>query len=132
MKRFLRRIWSRYSKLGRHRKKKQKWRRPTGRDNKMRERRTGYASRVSIGYMSNKKTKGKPLKIVSNIQDFKGVNEKDLVIIGKVGKKKKIEILKMAKEKKVEIQNINSKKFLKKIGKGKNKHPSEIIQEKKK
>jgi len=37
MKKFLRRTWSRYSKLGRKRKKKQKWRKPTGRDNKMRE-----------------------------------------------------------------------------------------------
>ena len=39
MVKFLRRTWSRYSKLGKRRKKKQVWRKPTGRDNKMREKR---------------------------------------------------------------------------------------------
>jgi ribosomal protein L32E len=38
-RKFLRRIWSRYSKLGKKRKKKQVWRKPRGRDNKMREKR---------------------------------------------------------------------------------------------
>ena len=71
MKRFLRRVWNRYSKLGRNRKKKQKWRRPTGRDNKMREKRTGYASRVGIGYIVNKKIKIKTPMKVFNIQDIK-------------------------------------------------------------
>lgn len=119
MKRFLRRIWSRYSKLGRNRKKKQKWRRPTGRDNKMREKRKGYASRVSIGYRENKKSRNlienKTPKLIYNVEDLMKTGDKDLVIIGKIGGKKKIEILKAAKERKIKIQNINSKKFLKKI-----------------
>ena len=38
---FKRRIWNRYSKLGKKRKKKQVWRRPTGRDNPMREKKRG-------------------------------------------------------------------------------------------
>jgi len=52
---FLRRVWKRHSKLGRGRKKKQVWRKPTGRDNKMRERKKGHPSVVSIGYRSEKK-----------------------------------------------------------------------------
>lgn len=49
-KKFKRRTWSRYSKLGRKRKKKQVWRKPTGRDNKMREKRKSYPKVVSTGY----------------------------------------------------------------------------------
>ena len=58
-KKFLRRIWKRYSKLGRKRKKEQKWRRPKGRDNKMREKRRGYPITVRIGYRGEKKERGK-------------------------------------------------------------------------
>jgi len=57
MKKFLRRTWNRYTKLGRKRKKKQKWRRPTGRDNKMREKRRGYPKIVSVGYKNSGKEK---------------------------------------------------------------------------
>ena len=59
MKKFLRRTWNRYSKLGKRRKKKQVWRRPTGRDNKMREKRRGYPAVVSLGYRKEKNTRGK-------------------------------------------------------------------------
>ena len=119
MKKFLRRTWSRYLKLGRKRKNKQKWRRPTGRDNKMREKRKGYPKIVSIGYKNpiNKK----PI-LIKNVSELKKVkNEK--VIIGKVGKRKKIEIAKKAKEMKISIQNLNIEKFLKKFEKV-NKSPS--------
>ena len=42
-------------KLWLRRKKKQVWRRPTGRDNKMREQRKGKPAIVAIGYSTNKK-----------------------------------------------------------------------------
>ena len=58
MPKFLRRISNRYSKLGKRRKKKQIWRRPTGRDNKMRERRKGYPARVSVGYKGENALRG--------------------------------------------------------------------------
>ncbi|RLG12340.1 50S ribosomal protein L32e [Candidatus Pacearchaeota archaeon] len=114
---FLRRIWKRYSKLGRKRKNKQIWRKPKGRDNKMREKRRGYPTVVSIGYRTNKKQRGKienlmPIKI-NNLKDLDKANEKNIVIIGRVGKKKKLEIIKKAKEKSIKIQNVNIKKFLK-------------------
>ena len=111
MKKFLRRTSNRYLKLGRKRKKKQIWRRPTGRDNKMREKRRGYPKIVSIGYKKSEKEKQKPI-LVNNISDLEKVKSKK-VIIGKVGRKKKIEIAKKAKEMKISIQNLNVKKFLK-------------------
>jgi large subunit ribosomal protein L32e len=123
MPKFLRRITKRYSKLGKGRKKKQVWRRPKGRDNKMREKRKGYPARVSVGYRTAKKTKGLieesvPV-IVRNIRDLEKLGEKQIIILGNVGKKKKIEILKKAEEKKMKVYKINSNKFIKKNSKSK-------------
>ena len=47
---FLRRTSNRYGKLGKNRRKKQVWKKPRGRDNKMREKRRGYPQVVSIGH----------------------------------------------------------------------------------
>tara|TARA_Y100000310_G_scaffold167546_2_gene167367 strand:+ start:9695 stop:10063 length:369 start_codon:yes stop_codon:yes gene_type:complete len=113
MKKFLRRVWSRYSKLGKNRKKKQKWRKPTGRDNKMREQRKGYPKTVSIGYKNP--VKKKPV-LVKNISELEKLKDRE-IIIGSVGKKKKIEIAKKAKEMKISIQNLNVEKFLKNLEK---------------
>ncbi len=117
MVKFLRRTWSRYSKLGKGRKKKQVWRKPTGRHNKMREQRKGSAVIVSIGYRTNKKSRDKlmdkkPVKI-NNIRELEKIKENEIAIIGSVGKRKKIEIAKKAKEMKIEIYNMNPEKFLK-------------------
>ena len=116
MVKFLRRTWNRYSKLGKRRKKKQVWRRPTGRDNKMREKRRGYPVVVSVGYKRDKKLRGniknkKPV-IVKNLKELEKIKENGLVIIGKIGKKKKIEIVKRAKKMKIKIHNLNLEKFL--------------------
>ena len=118
---FQRRTGNRYSKLGKGRKKKQKWRRPTGRDNKMREKRKGYPAVVKIGYKQDVKARGnveekKPIMIM-NTKDLEKIKKNEIGIIGRVGKKKKIEIAKIAKEKKIEIYNLNAEKFLKKIKK---------------
>jgi len=119
MPKFLRRTWTRYSKLGKKRKKKQVWRKPTGRDNKMREKRRGYPLVVSMGYQTEKKVKGKlqgrnPL-IIMNLQDLKNLKKEEIGIVGKIGKKKKIEITKKAREMKIKLHNINVSTFLKKV-----------------
>ena len=62
-KRFLRRLTNRYLKLGKKRKKKQKWRKPKGRHNKMREKERGYPAVVSIGYRKNRNERGLIKKI---------------------------------------------------------------------
>lgn len=115
MVKFLRRTWNRYSKLGKGRKKKQVWRRPSGRDNKMRERRRGYPARVSIGYKNPEKKENH--MIIKNLNDFKKIEKNSVIIIGHIGMKKKIEIAKKALEGKIEIANLNVSKFLKEIKK---------------
>lgn len=116
---FLRRDSNRYSKLGKNRKKKQKWIAPKGRDNKMREKRKGYPAVVSIGYCSDKKQKGKingkiPL-VVRSLKDLEKATKENILLTGKLGDKKKYEIAKKAKEMKLEFENFNIKKFMKKI-----------------
>ena len=50
--------------------------------------------------------------LVNNLKDLEKVEKRDIMIIGKVGKKKRIEIVKKAKEKGILIYNFNIKKFL--------------------
>lgn len=108
---FVRRTSNRYSKLGKRRKKKQIWRRPTGRDNKMRERRRGYPSRVEIGY---KKANSEKAITISNSRELEKIDKNAKIIVGNVGKRKKIEIAKKAKEKGIKLSNLNANSFLKK------------------
>ena len=129
MTRFLRRIWSRYPKLGKGRRKKQKWRKPKGRDNKMREKRKGYPVVVSIGYKRNS-DKRSDIEIVSNLNDLNNLSKEDIVIIGKIGKKKKIEVLKKAIEMKIHVQNLNAKKSLEKLENFKSKIKNKMSTEK--
>jgi ribosomal protein L32E len=118
MPKFLRHINHKYSKLGLRRKKKQIWRRPTGRDNKMREQRRGHPALVAIGYSTDKKERGKiegrtPV-IVENVSQIEKINNKiQIAMLGKIGNKKKIEIAKKAKELNVNIYKLNVDKFLK-------------------
>ncbi len=118
---FLRRSWTKYSKLGRRRKNKQTWRKPTGRDNKMREKRRGYPLTVSIGYGTDKKERGllkekSPVRI-ENVKDLEKMGKNNIGILSNVGKKKRIEIARKAEEKKIEFSNFNASKFLKSLKK---------------
>jgi len=119
----------RFSKFGNGRGKRAKWRKPTGRDNKMRESRKGHPSLVSIGYRTIKKLREKlnektPVQVM-NLKDLEKVKKNEIAIIGKVGQKKRIEIVNKAKELKVEIKNINVNSFLKKVEKTKKKDKKE-------
>lgn len=118
VKKFLRRTWNRYVKLGKGRKKKQVWRSPKGRDNKMREKKRGYPATVSIGYGTVEKEK--PV-LVKNLNNLAKVKNNENIIISRVGKKKKIELIKKAIDMKIKIQNINVEKFLKETSKGEKK-----------
>ncbi len=131
---FLRRKPTAYSKLGNRRKKKQVWRRPTGRDNKMREKRKGRPVIVSIGYRTDKIARGmikeKQPTYIKNISELKKLRENQIPILGRVGEKKKIEIAKEAQKLKIEIYNLNVKKFLKEVEK-KNAKKKPVKEEKK-
>ncbi len=111
---FLRRTSNRYSKLGKRRKKKQVWRRPTGRDNKMRERRKGYPARVEVGYRKPQKDK-KEIARVDSMKDLEKMKKGSVAVLGKFGKKKKLGLARKAKERGVEFSNIE--KFLKSVEK---------------
>lgn len=117
MPKFLRHTAHKYSKLGLRRKKKKIWRRPTGRDNKMREKRRGHPAVVSIGYSTAKKTRGNIMEktpvIVRNVSDISKIQKNQIAMLGKVGMKKKLEIAKKAKELKIEIYKVNIDKFIK-------------------
>ena len=116
--RFFRRSTDRYGKLGKGIKKNQKWRKPTGRDNKMREKRRGYPVVVSIGFRTPKTVRGKVKEkipvMVFNVKELERLNNKEnIAIIGKVGSKRKIELAKKAKDLGIEMANLKIKKILK-------------------
>ncbi len=116
MVKFLRRDCKRFSKFGKGKGKKASWRKPKGRDNKMREKRKGYSAIVSIGYGSKEK---KQSIIIKNIKNLLVLTKGTSIIIGNIGQKKKIEIVKKAKELDLDLSNLNSNKFLKKLEKKK-------------
>ena len=117
MSKFLRRNSDRHSKLGRKRKKKQTWRKPKGRHNKMRDKRRGYPAVVDIGYRKSNKERekldGMKPFIINNTGDLEKIKTGEIGIIRSIGMKKKIEIVRRAKERGTPLYNINIKKFLK-------------------
>ncbi|MGB9708339.1 MAG: eL32 family ribosomal protein [Candidatus Pacearchaeota archaeon] len=116
---FLRKDSFKKSKLGKRRKKKQKWRRPRGRHSKLREKRTGHMIQPSIGWGSPRDIKGlvrelKP-KLIYNLQDLENVKGDEIGVIGKIGKRKKIEIIEKASVKNIKLLNVNVPRFIEKI-----------------
>lgn len=109
-KKFLRQDYMRHIKLGKHRKKLLKWRKPKGRHSKMRRQRKGYPTSPSIGYKSPRKISGRingqiPV-LVSNLKEL-FINKNSLIIISKkLGARKRIEMLKKADEMKIKILNV--------------------------
>jgi large subunit ribosomal protein L32e len=122
-RKFIRRNWSKASRLGKKRKTKQVWRSAKGRHNKVREKRKGYPIKVMIGFKQEKKgrnliEKQKPV-LVSNAKELEQIKKGEIAIIGKIGNRKRIELAKKAKEKGIPVYNINVNKMLKKIEKKK-------------
>lgn len=109
---FLRRGWYKHKRIGKGKKRMVGWRRPKGRDNKMRESRKGKSPLVSIGYKRQKENK--KVRIVYNLKDLEQVKKGEIVILGQTGKKKKIEMAKKALEAGIVFDNLNIKKTLKK------------------
>jgi len=127
---FLRRNWDKFSRLGKNKRKKQVWRSPKGRHNKMRLKRKGYPAVVSIGY---KTEENKKMILVNSPKELDKIGKEDMIIVGKVGNRKRTEIVNKAKEKGIKIQNINLKKFTKKIkAESKENKVSEQVKENKK
>ncbi len=110
---FLRRDSRRFKKFSKGKGKKAKWRNPTGRHNKIREGKKGYQPRVKIGYGNPVQPELKEIVRINNLLDLNKINKKS-ALLGKIGKKKKIEIAKAAKEKKIKFLNFNPDSFLRK------------------
>lgn len=115
-KQFLRRDTKRFSKLGKNQTKKQKWSKPKGRDNKIREKRKGYPKKVEVGYKGEKdkrqKIKGKVVVRVIRVNDLKSVGKGSIGVVGNIGTKKKIAIAQAAHDKGIRLSNLNVKTFV--------------------
>jgi large subunit ribosomal protein L32e len=104
--RFLRKDTWKVSRMGKRRKKKQKWRRARGRHSKIRKKEKGYGKEPTMGYSSPRNIRGyvkgmEPL-LVKNFSDLEKATKKNIIIISKkIGKKKRVEILKKIEEKKL-------------------------------
>ncbi|MBI2628785.1 hypothetical protein HYW74_01745 [Candidatus Pacearchaeota archaeon] len=122
-RKFLRRNTTQYLRLGKKRKKVRKWQRPKGKHSKMRQKRKGYPVNVSIGFRKDGKTRdkinGKKVILINNLEELKAANNESVLVLSKIGGKKKIEAAKIAKEKNLNIINFNYNKFLKMLDKNK-------------
>jgi large subunit ribosomal protein L32e len=135
-KKFIRRNWTKASRLGKKRKTKQVWRAAKGRHNKVREKRKGYPIKVMVGFRKKEEErnlidKQKPI-LVKNLKELEAVGKGEIAIIGKIGNKKRIELAKKAKEKGIHVLNVNINKMLKKVEKKQMKKTNEKKTEKKK
>jgi large subunit ribosomal protein L32e len=88
------------------------WRRPRGRDNKMRKNEKAKGRRPSVGFGTPKELKGLHPSgfkevMIANINDLMKIDKKKEAarIISKVGKKKKAEIVNKAKELGIKVLN---------------------------
>ncbi len=92
------------------------WRKPKGLHSKMRHRFQGHGALVEIGYRCPKAVRGftkegLAIKLILNANNMESLDsQKDTVIIGKMGSKKKAEILKLLLEKNIKILNISDAK----------------------
>ena len=105
---FVRTDFWRHSKLGKHRKKLQVWRRARGMHSKIRRMRRGYPVMPTIGYKTKRTEAGKvqgliPV-LVHNTKELENLTKNNIVIIAHVGARKRLEILKKADEMKIKIQ----------------------------
>lgn len=97
----------------RHKRLKEKWKKPKGRHSKLRIQEKARGRIVKIGYGSPRAVKGltqagyKPIRI-SNPKELEKIDpKKEVVIIASgVGKKKRIEIVKKADNLKIKILNM--------------------------
>ncbi|MGQ9788309.1 MAG: 50S ribosomal protein L32e [Candidatus Hadarchaeaceae archaeon] len=108
---FRRQEWFRFKRLG------EKWRKPRGRDSKLRLRASGKGSLVSVGYRTPKVTRGIHPSglaevLVRNVFDLEKVNatKQAIRIASGVGRKKREQILKRAEELKIKVLNPGAKK----------------------
>jgi len=113
-KKFVRQENKRYSKLGSKRKKLQKWRKPKGRDSKMRLKKKSHLTSPTVGHKSPKKTVGKingmkPV-LVHNLKELNALEKNAVAILARLGMRKRLELIKQANEKNLRFLNVRGDK----------------------
>ncbi len=106
---FLRTDWHKKIRLGRGVKKNQKWHGAKGRQNKLRLCRKGRGRRPKVGWGSDLSIRDKILGLevvrIENLKELLAVRKGCGVIIGSVGKKKRMELIKKSEEINLKIVN---------------------------
>jgi len=104
-----------YKKLGS--RAKIRYKRPTGRHNKSRQKWRSRPPMVEIGYRNKNETRcminGKMPVLVNNLRELNAVGKDSIAVIGRVGNRTRIELAKEIISKKIEVLNLNVKKFMK-------------------
>lgn len=108
-----------FSKLGVKRKKKQKYRKPNGPDNKIRLNLKGRLRKVKIGFKNENVKRGlikgmMPIRIF-NIKDLNKIKNGMIGIVGHIGLKRKKEIAEHVLKNKVNLLNFDAQKILKMV-----------------
>jgi large subunit ribosomal protein L32e len=111
---FLRVDTNRFSRIGKNRRKLQKWRRARGKSNKLRLGRAGYAATPKVGFKTARKEAGKVHglipRLVHNLSELSSLGKNDAAILARIGARKKLELIKKADELKIKILNLGGKK----------------------
>jgi large subunit ribosomal protein L32e len=112
-KAFARQDGHRHIKLHKQ-KTKISWRKPKGRHSKMRKRRDSYPCIVTVGHCTPRSQSGKiqglkPI-LVHNLNELKLLDKNSIMIIAKIGAKKKLEIIKEAEVRKIKVLNLGGQK----------------------
>ena len=111
---FLRVDTNRFSRIGKNRRKLQKWRRARGKSNKLRLGRAGYAAVPKVGFRTSRnesgKIKGLVPKLVHNLNELISLTKDEGAIIARVGARNKLEIIKRADELKIKILNLGGRR----------------------
>ncbi len=118
------RLVFRRSEAGRFKRLKERWRRPGGIHNKMRESKKGI--KPKIGW---KKPEMEEIHIINNLSELNGLKTREIIISSKIGMKKRLELEKFCAEKKIKI--LNTKKLIKKKKSVKKKVEKETASKKK-
>lgn len=113
-RKFLRSDTCRFSRIGKNRKKLQKWRRCRGKSNKMRLGRAGYPKVPKVGFKTARKESGKVSglvpKLVHNLKELESLSKENIAILARIGARKKLEMIKRAEELKIKIMNLGGRK----------------------
>lgn len=112
--RFLRAETNRFLRIGKKRRKLQKWRRARGKSNKLRLGKIGHPLVPKVGFKTQRNEAGKVNglmpTLVHNIKELQSLGKDEIAIVARIGARKKLELIKEAEKLKIKILNLGGKK----------------------